>query len=220
MAEGVDRPTESSEGHSSEEMSGNGLDRGLEQLEGYVDSESDALERALDRHFRGPITHETFEAMRDAGMLVLGEDGFGMIIWIASRADRSAAVESFDFSSKVRLWVKGLVAAYGGEINRALHLSDVAASRRDDWEAFGRTVRIDPSTGDYEITTEIQRFDGQRFMLRAGLPSAARLASHTLTTVLAVPSLQSLENEDRQELLEALDAVRERLLAEQPEESV
>lgn len=184
-----------------------------EQLEEFVRSDgAGLLNMVLDRHLSGPLTEQTFKITRDAGMLVMGEAGFGLISWVSSNPDRAAALETLDLSQEAKSWLTGIVALYGDRLNDALHMSDVIASRKDDWEAFGRRIRVDPRSGDFEITTEIQKFNGEKLTLQAGLPSAVRLAERVLATLISVDDLSSVEDDDRQDLLDALEAVRERLV--------
>jgi hypothetical protein len=194
-----------------------GVVAAIEQIEAFVESDSvEVLETVLDRHLAGPITEETFRVVRDAGMLIMGDDGFGLVTWVASKPEQARALRALELSPAARSWLKGIIAVYGNRLNQALHRSDVLASKRDDWEGFGWNLRVDPNSGEYEINIEIQKYNGEKLALKTGLLSAVRLAEQALEPLMSVDSLSSVEEEDRQGLLEALDAVREKLTAQEP----
>jgi hypothetical protein len=189
----------------------------VEQVEQFASSErSSLLERVLDRHLSSPLNEDSFKVARDAGMLVMGQAGFGLIVWIAAKSNRSEAIEVFQFSPETKLWVTGLVALYGDRLKEALHQSDVLASRKDDWEEFSSRVLVNPQDGEREITIEIAKFNGEKLVIEAGLTSVARLAERTLTVLAGVDDLSAIEDEDREELLRVLNAIRGKLEADPP----
>jgi|GEM_PF-4079458 len=186
------------------------------QIEAFVSSgSSEVLEKVLDRHLVAPLTEETFRAVRDAGMLVMGDDGFSIVVWVASRQDKEKALEALELSEAARDWFKGVIAIYGHRLNRALHMSDVLASRRDDWESFGWSVRVNPANGEHEMNAEIQKYNGEKLMVTAGLPSVIRLASRVLEPLTEIENLDPVDEEDRDELLAAVEIVRRKLAPSQ-----
>lgn len=192
----------------------------VREIEAFLESGLvESLEKALDRHLSGPVTEETFRVARDAGMLIVGEAGFGAVIWVVSKHEPAKALEALDMSTAAQKWFKEIIAVYGERLRQALHNSDVVASKKDDWEAFGWDLRINPRDGEYEITTEIQKYNGEKLVINAGLPSAVRLAERTLEPLAGVESLNAVSATDREALATTLDAVREKLAASGPPDS-
>ena len=178
-----------------------------EQINSFVESDRvKTLLEALDHHLAGEIDRDTYEEIGGAGILLVGDAGFGAIVWVAD-GDSHEKIEMLDLSPVAKDLVTKICALYGSRLKQAYKLSEVFENKADDWESFGRRAyRI--ITGDgYRVETEIIKFNGETFTLSAGLPSAVRLAVQTLKTLLIINDFDSLEERDQTRLKEMLEEV-------------
>jgi hypothetical protein len=173
-----------------------------------VEAFFDFLDRTLRDGVSGP---DLFDRIRESGSFLIGDEGVNVIFWAAATDRFSGPEETFDLPEEVDEVLRRLLGIYGPELKRVVHLSDSPNSRGNDWEALDREVRFDSTTHAWLLRYGFVKFNGERFFIECGLPSAARLTTRLVRSILSVDDLGALEGSDRDVLLSEFSALKTRL---------
>lgn len=133
-----------------------------DELEAFATSDRiDLLLEAFAHNMPAKLDEDTFSNVREPGVLLVGEHGFRGLLWAADARDLASGIGSLNLSSEAEECVTRIIALYGPKLRTALHLSDVPASRKDDWDRFSSNVFWDEKKNEHVITTEIVKYNGE-----------------------------------------------------------
>jgi hypothetical protein len=191
-----------------------------EQLNTFAESgKAKTLLDAFDHHFGGEFSQSTYEDIWDSGSLLVGAEGFGAIAWAADDDSREK-IDLLNLTPGAEELVIHICALYGSRLKRAYQLSKLFEKRGDDWESYGRRIYRLVTGEGYLIETSITKYNGEKLTLSGGLPSVLRLAAQALKTLVVIDDLSEIEDRDREQLKEFLDAVATKLAPEEQSATV
>lgn len=186
---------------------------GVQQLEAMVDSvKADLLIEVFERNLGEDIDDKTFEEVSRAGALLAGDEGFSVIA-AAATTDDGERIAQQGLSAEAQAFLIRVIALFGGALRRALHASNVPASRGHDWENLAPEAYFDIKLRRYMVEIAIEKFNGEKLMLRSSLRSTLLLARNILLAAMKIDDMSSVSGHDRERLMEVMEELRKRLEA-------
>jgi len=192
---------------------GNVREPGLKALDELAadPARAEFFQEVLSKYLDHGVVGSTYDDLSFGVSALVPSEALAVLTWLSQPGSQSVEerLESLQAREETDAFLRRTVALFGPRLSEALFSADRAAPQKDDWLSFSSRVTQDLESGEFILSTRIEKFNGEALFIEGDAISMTRFARQALRALGKVDDPSAFPAAETESLVDAWERFSE-----------